>query len=237
MKLILDFKTKDKYIPKNYRSFILSFFKYTLKEYNSDIYEKYYSDKYHVKDFCFSIYLKNAIFNKDRISIDNSIGLTISILNFADAVDFYNALLKMKNTGYKIPMDNELTLMSVKIENSKSINTDTIVVKMLSPIIVRKVENRVNTYYSFSDDEFITQLKEISFTHLNRITGIEKTKIPLEFEIINGKKTVTYAFGSDITANLGVYKIHSTPEFLNYLYIIGIGSRRSEGFGMFEIIN
>lgn len=101
MKLILDFKTKDKYIPKNYRSFILSFFKYTLKEYNSDIYEKYYSDKYHVKDFCFSIYLKNAIFNKDRISIDNSIGLTISILNFADAVDFYNALSHILVTGKK----------------------------------------------------------------------------------------------------------------------------------------
>ena len=33
-----------------------------------------------------------------------------------------------------------------------------------------------------------------------------------------------------------IYKLKGKPELLNYLYLAGMGSRRSEGHGKFEIL-
>ena len=108
--------------------------------------------------------------------------------------------------------------------------------KMLSPLAVRSVNNGKSYYYSCDEEQFIPKLKDNIVTMLETFTGVEKEKIPMQIDAIKTKKTVTYAFGSNITANLGIYKISSDPIFLNYLYQLGIGSRRSEGFGMFEIV-
>lgn len=39
-----------------------------------------------------------------------------------------------------------------------------------------------------------------------------------------------------IDANIGIYKVTGTPELLNFLYMAGLGCRRSEGHGKFEIV-
>lgn len=36
--------------------------------------------------------------------------------------------------------------------------------------------------------------------------------------------------------SIGTFKLFGNKELLNFLYRAGIGSRRSSGFGMFEII-
>lgn len=237
MKISLKFEVQDNIIPKNYRSFLLSFFKLTLSGNCPELYEKYYSEKYSVKNFCFSTYIKNAVFGKEEISFDDDFAITLSVDDSSmEGIDWYNAFLKMKNKPFRLPTKNEMTLKSVKIESHRQIKDDTIIVRMLSPIAVRNVNDGKSRYYSCFDEEFIPELKENTVTLLEKITGIDKEKIPMQIEIIKPKKTVTYAFGSNITANLGIYRINSDPIFLNYLYKLGIGSRRSEGFGMFEII-
>ena len=241
MKILLGFELKENIIPLNYRPFIISFFKYSLEKGCNELYQKYYLGKYGIKNFCFSTYLKNAVFSKESIKTDTSFSITLSVFDISDAFDWYNAFLKQKGKEYKLPMENSMTLKSVKIENHSKVKNSSIIVKMLSPIAVRCVTNRKSKYLSYSDEEFIPKLKEISLSVLEKATGISKDNIPLEIEVLNGRKTVTHAVTHDceknITANLGIYRIHSDPIFLDCLYILGIGSRRSEGFGMFEIIS
>ncbi|MBX6361962.1 MAG: CRISPR-associated endoribonuclease Cas6, partial [Acidobacterium ailaaui] len=38
------------------------------------------------------------------------------------------------------------------------------------------------------------------------------------------------------TCNKAIIKIQASPEVLNLLYAVGIGVRRSQGFGMLEIM-
>lgn len=235
MKIQLKFEFQDNSIPKNYRAVLLSFFKHSLSKYNEELFAKNYSEKYSIKNFCFAVYMKNSDFTGDNVKFDE-FAVNFSIADFSDGIDWYNSFVKMKNIEYPLPMNNKMTLKSVKIENHKEIKDNIILIKMLSPIAVRKVVDAKSIYYSCFDDKFIPVLKDNILTMLSLFTEIDKDKIPLEIVPIKPKKTVTYAFGSNITANLGIYKIASDTMFLNLIYMLGIGSRRSEGFGMFEVI-
>jgi len=41
---------------------------------------------------------------------------------------------------------------------------------------------------------------------------------------------------SSIKAWLGTYQIHGKPELISLAYDTGLGSKNSQGFGMFEIL-
>ena len=43
-------------------------------------------------------------------------------------------------------------------------------------------------------------------------------------------------FGRKVDANIGIYKLSGSPELLTFLYRTGMGGRRSEGHGMWEIV-
>jgi CRISPR-associated endoribonuclease Cas6 len=43
-------------------------------------------------------------------------------------------------------------------------------------------------------------------------------------------------FNQYMTTNKGIIEIAANPEILQLLYDVGIGVRRSQGFGMLEII-
>ena len=43
-------------------------------------------------------------------------------------------------------------------------------------------------------------------------------------------------FGRNTDASLGIFKLTGSCQLLNVLYLAGMGVRRSEGHGKFEII-
>ena len=56
------------------------------------------------------------------------------------------------------------------------------------------------------------------------------------FRLLKGKKVVVPVFGRNTDASIGIYKLSGSCRLLNILYLAGIGVRRSEGHGKFEII-
>ena len=90
-------------------------------------------------------------------------------------------------------------------------------------------------YYTYNHPDFGKTLKK------NVEIFLEKLEIPLSTEgfsivPIKGKKIVTDIFGRKTDANIGIYKLTGSPQLLNLLYQSGMGSRRSEGHGKFEVI-
>ena len=53
---------------------------------------------------------------------------------------------------------------------------------------------------------------------------------------LKGKKVVTRTWGRFIDGSIGVYKITGNLELLNLLRAAGLGTRRSLGKGMWEVI-
>lgn len=237
MKIFLEFVLKNNYISKKYRSAIVSFFKKSFSNSYKALYDKYYSQKYSIKNFTFSVFFKNPKFIEDKIILEeNTLKINFSILDISDGIDIYNAFLKMKNVEYNLFDENTMTLKSIRLENHKTITKDTIFIKMLSPLVVRTHLNGKNTYLNFEEVGFVENLNKSIEYVLSEFTSIDLSTMNFEFSPVYAKKTVVNAFGTNITANLGIYKIIADIDVINSIYQLGIGSRRSEGFGMFEII-
>lgn len=161
-------------LPKDYRPFIVSYFKNTFSRYNKRPYEKYYSSEYSIKNFCFSVYMKNPSFQNNSIFISNEyVYLKISVLDDEDAIDMYNAFLMSVGSIYPTPYNNSFETIKVTIENHKLIYNNEILIKMLSPILVRSVEKRKNTYYSWNDEKFIPHLENIVKNSVEAISDIK----------------------------------------------------------------
>lgn len=237
MRISLEFELDTNSIDKKYRDGIISFFKKTFSTNDKNLYLKYYGETYSVKNFTFAVYLDSPKFTPDGIVLNsNTIKVNFSIFDACDGIDIYNAFLKMRNVKYPL-FNNFMTLKRVKIENTKKVSSNAVLIKMISPLIVRTNSNGKNRYLNFKEDGFTENLNQSVKYVLDEFTSIDLSARRFEILPISARKTVVNAFGSNITANIGVFKIVADVEVINAIYQLGIGSRRSEGFGMFEIIS
>ena len=94
-------------------------------------------------------------------------------------------------------------------------------------------ENGINKYLAYNDENF-TRCFKMSVNKMLESFGLNSTG-EIEIQPIKPKKTVVNTFGNKITGNIGAFLLKAEPETLNHLYKLGVGSRRSQGFSMFEI--
>lgn len=146
---------------------------------------------------------------------------------------YYNAFLKQKGSSYPI-FDNVVKLEKISYINVSDIDSNEIIIKMLSPLIVRKHEdNNKDTYLTFNDADFEKVLKEnLLKTYSNLSVDISEFKI----EPVKASKTVTNILRGTASASLGIFKLTGSVKLLNLLLQSGLGSRRGLGNGMFTVL-
>ena len=136
-------------------------------------------------------------------------------------------------TYYKRDNIEKLTL------NNNVIFTSSIKVKTLSPITVYETaDDGYTTYFSPDDEKFYNAIinnakrKWLSFS---------KDSTNFDFSITPSEnawsvKRVTQFKDTFITAWHGEFYLNGNVEILNFIYNTGLGSKNSQGFGMFEAI-
>ena len=234
----LTFSLEKPFLPKNLEPFMISFLKEATLNYSEEFHMSLYDkSKSIMKCYTFSYYLPNAKFQKERISL----GMPCFEVFFSDAdlvesIQMLNSFKTMYGKSYPMKC-NSIKLVSIVAQKRKEIRDSEIVVKMLSSLIVRRHNSDDNSdiYYTYEDDGFGEVLRE------NVDFMLKKLDVPIStdgFSIvpIKGKKVVQCVFEHMIDANIGIYKVTGTPELLNFLYMAGLGCRRSEGHGKFEIV-
>ena len=111
-------------------------------------------------------------------------------------------------------------------------------IQTLSPVTVHETEpNGKTIYYSPADEMFLPLLVGNLASKL-RATGIPAA--PVLSCVPNARtlrKRVTTFKGTYVTAYDGRFKLETEPEAMALLYYAGLGSRNSQGFGMFTIEN
>ena len=118
----------------------------------------------------------------------------------------------------------------------KQIDTEEITIKFMSPLVVRSHSKDKDYYYSYKDEQFKDVLK-INIKQQLKITNISEELVDkLEINAIKPKKVIVKFYEKKIETSTGIFKISGDKELLKYLYDAGIGSKRSSGFGMFQII-
>jgi CRISPR-associated endoribonuclease Cas6 len=240
MRFLFEFKLKNNFLQTEYRAAVLSFFKNALTSYENGI---YFDDFYKVgitKNFCFAVNLPKAVFEGDRIVLgEPEIHLLLSSGDARTALILYNSIYMQKGRAYPLAYENEMTLISARLENQKVINQPTISAKLLMPLCVRfhQREKNRDAYFAFDRDGFQDALREV-IRHQILTSGFlsESVLDGFSFSPINMKRTVVKFYGQKIETSLGIFQMSGDVQLLNFLYENGAGSRRSSGFGCFEVL-
>lgn len=253
MRIKLYFELENNIIPKDYRALILSFIKNSLQKNFEESYKEIYGDKPVMKFFTFAVYLHKPKIEKDKILLEkNYFNVSFSIYDNKQFIEFYNSFNSMINKDinkddkkYSYPLkDNKMKLKNITMGNEKVISSEKIRIKFLSPLVLRKHEEKTinekrkgkDIYLDLNDKDFNEQLnysvdrliKDLKLNGVN--SNIKLTPYT------TARKTVASFKNISIQSYIGEFVLEGDIKLLNILYKTGIGSRRSEGFGMFEVV-
>ncbi|WGS65321.1 CRISPR-associated endoribonuclease Cas6 [Marinitoga aeolica] len=234
MRLKLIFNLKSNEIPKDYRRIFMSFIKKTLESYDKSIFEEYFRNKDPIlKDYTFSVYFGKCKF-EENIKIENeNISMFLSTSSYKTGIHFYNAFINMKYKEFPIK-NNILKLNNIIKLPEKNIYKNEIIIKTLSPIVIREHNKEKDKYYYFDEENAIDILKNNIKYQYSKLFKSENGE--LDIKVLDFKKTTILNYSKKIKSNLGILKIHGDKKILDFVYKSGIGSKRSSGFGMVDII-
>lgn len=237
MRLKLKFTLRNNEIPRDYRPFILSFFKHCISKYDQTLYQNLYESGAIPKKYTFSIWLDTPQFLPEKIHLrTNRMDIQFSTGDTVLGVHIYNAFLKMRKKEFSIPLENTVLLTEIQLVPEKIITDRRIQAKFISPIVVRTHAESKDYYYGIAHSKFNEELLKILHYQLELFNDLPLYLLE-HFRMIPIKpeRTVIKFYGQQIEATLGTFEMEGAPVLLDYFYKQGLGSRRSSGFGMFVI--
>lgn len=243
MRISCEYKVKE--IPVAYRMMFVSLIKESLKRVNEGYYKNlyYYDNKNNkaMKNFCYSVMLKDFEIDKDIIKINDKIILNISTGDYEFGLNIYNGLLSAKSYTYK--SQYTLNKTGIYLVKEKNINSEEMIFKTMSPICIK---DKNNNFLSPNDNNYEKELNYIVDRQLLGFRGYGLKK-ELNFENVLMKKVVVKEEIRDfksvtdkdtlyINAYKGIFKLTGDVEDLSAIYQMGIGFRRGQSFGMIDIV-
>lgn len=241
LRLRFEFVLTKNQLPLDYRRIFISLFKNAFEKNHQSSKDKYYHEADPIKkSFTFSIFLDRPRFHRDYIELEsNKVILNFSTYSYETGVDFYNALLKMLNYAYPLKDENYLILKNIILIKEPIIKQDVMLIKTLSPILVRKHDRNDNfdTYFTPFQANFMEELRANLLANVERLGLNELKEATKSFELVDigkGKEVKVLFYGHKVLGFIGRYLIKGNPQLLDFVLKSGIGSRTGSGFGMIE---
>lgn len=242
MRLKCDFITEK--LPLSHNMMFVSLIKEALKKSDRSYYEKLYTFEGKAnkksKNFCFSVKMQDYVINGDIVTVNGKISFLVSSPDTELLIYLYNGLLKISEFTYK---EYQLKRAGVNMVREKEITSGEMLFKTLSPICIK---NRNNYFMKIDDAGFVDELNYIAGRVLENYRG-EGLREKLSFEKIKMQNVVVredirefeektekkYLY---INSHSGVFKLCGNIGDLKDLYALGLGFKRSQGFGMLEVV-
>lgn len=240
MRFKIELELENEKLPLDYRPGIISLFKHSLNIYEKGNHFDNYYEAGKEKPFTFAVGIPNSKFTKEMILVPNrKINITFSTSDIGTGIVFFNSLSMQKNKSYPLAYENAMIIKNISVEKEFPIITDSINVTFKSPLCVREhnKENNKDIYYSYEKEGF-----DEAFNKVLKLQIVKSNNLPEAildgFSImpISCKRTVVRHHSQFIEATVGIFSLTGNIALLNYLYTNGIGSRKSSGFGMFEVV-
>jgi CRISPR-associated endoribonuclease Cas6 len=224
-------------LPLDYRPGFMSLLKKALNKSNPALYAELYENMV-TKPFTFSIYFGGGLLiDKNEGTLRSNypeISLNMSS-NSAKLITFvYNGLLEIPE--YPIYKAN-LRLKEIRFSDSARIDNDYAMFKTLSPILIKTSRREKDEYILPDHPEFKERLNyyvNLTWREITKVEGkFDVNFIPLPKKI---NKEVVFHMRVPFTAFRGVFVLQGEPEILQFIYDVGLGIRRNQGFGMLEVV-
>lgn len=242
MRFSLTLELKEASFPIEYRSVILSYIKNAISKCNNGkYYDNFFKDT-NQKDYCFSVVLPKSNFNKEKIELGNKeIRILFSTGNSKKTgFILFNAFIAQKNKAFPLPNGNSMILKTISSQKQELISNSRAIFKTTigSGICVRE-HNRNNNkdkYYVYSDNIFREKIKIVVMNQVIKAGFTKEEANEIKINPIQCKKVVAKHYRRYIDITTGIFEIQGNNEILQYFYNEGIGSRKSSGFGMVDLI-
>jgi len=223
------------FLPVDYRSGFMSIIKSVTQSESSICYDIYFGHRV-VKPYTFAVYFgKNSTIKNEYIFFNGHIQFNFKTNSKGILLWLYNHLYREK----KFPLYNLVVeVKNINVIKEKIIENNKIIFKTLSPLLVRSHENP-NHYLcpkceNFDGDEKFYEAFKFNIKELLRNLNIEYNEV--KFTPIRMKKITIKHMGMIFPAGAGIFQLDGIPEVLNLINQIGLGSRRTQGFGMVEVV-
>lgn len=240
--------TKVAEIKMDYDASLLSLVKYGLSKTNPELFHELY-DTNTMKHFATSVYFPSAKFGRDKITLnrENKLVLYFSTSDLKLATAFYNTFAYLhlqsqkarKHLAKPIMFDNKYIAdvwKPYRVKDQKITKSEQLF-KTVSPIIV---ENSNKRFLSCTDqsnlDEYNRALRYAINAKVKNNPELAGLVDSFKFEPISTKKTVKRGFNMFVEATVGIFKLTSAPELLNYLQENGLGVKTGTFNGMIVAI-
>ncbi|MEQ8156049.1 MAG: CRISPR-associated endoribonuclease Cas6 [Clostridiaceae bacterium] len=243
MRAKVDIYTEN--IPLSNRMLFVSLIKHSLEtanpEYFNELYKFENKKNKKIKPFTFSTYMEDYEIGKENIKIKGKVNLIISTPDTELFINIYNGLLNTYDFSYKNKY--KLKIGKITLLNEKQIHSEEVTFKTISPIAIKDKDGK---FLRIEDENYVHELNYISDLSLKvfRGYGLERSLefIPVNYEKvvikedIKGFNEITNKKVFYITGYKGTFKLRGDKVDLKLLYSLGIGFRKSEGFGNVEVI-
>ena len=237
--LSLNPRSDSFFLPTDYRIGLASLFKEALNPENrekiSEIYEKYYGDKTanRMKPFSFASYIPEVRASDQKLFFPSGeIQVHFTSDDYEMILMIYNGLIAIhqKNTAYPF-YQYHARPEKIFLHPKKTITGEEACFKTLSPLVVNQIENKK----AFAQLEFLHPLfRENLYHSIKTLYGSDFT--PFDFQPLKMKTAGVPHYGKRIPVNQGTFLLKAPAPVLQKIYDAGIGARRSQGFGMLEVM-
>lgn len=239
MRIKANFEMNTDWLIKDYRSIFMALIKSTFIKYDPVLYTYLYGTEEQKrkvnKPFTFSVrFPQYKGIEGNRMFCGNKISLLFSSDDETLITGFFNGLKAKQKIaiGENYPITFELE--HIQLLPLKRIQTNKVLFRTISPILVNDKGSNLD-YLSPTKPEFTRAFKEIIVIQANNFQ-IPCTEEMIDFEINTMKKLPLSHYKQTMTSWLGKFVLEAPANVLQLVYDIGIGVRRSQGFGMLEIV-
>jgi CRISPR-associated endoribonuclease Cas6 len=213
--------------------------------------EGYLLGKRKFKFFCFSRLLGKFHINsrEEKIIFSGSISFYLSSPQDEFIQQFTETLLKSPEVTLS---RNSFMISNIEVWSQPHIQGD-VTIRMLSPVTIYSTlfsasGKKKTYYYSPFEKEFSQLIRANVLKKYQALYGTpyDEKSNPPHFQISpqrvsqNSEKKIKYTPSSNsytlIKAWLGTYRIQGDQKLIALAYDTGLGSKNSQGFGMFEIL-
>lgn len=234
---------KDKNFPIDYRRVILSYIKKALSNVENGTYlSRFYKDTIQ-KNFCFTVEFNNPIFKKDKILLeDRNIIIKFSTSDKQTGFFLQNIFMSQINAVFKIQTDNSMTLKKI-VQESKiiTIKSNKVLFKTTkgNGLCLREHDKNTNkdVYVTYQDENFEEKFKQVVGLQAQKAGFSNFISQNIKIKAVKCKKVLVKHYGVYIDTTVGFFEIEGDSKLLQYLYDGGVGSRKSSGFGMLDVVN
>ena len=218
-------------LPLEYRRGFASLIKEAIRRTSPRVFDRYYYGLHVLKPFTFSVYFPGL---KGRDGDSFVIGEK-AIVHFSTSskelgVSVYNGLLALQTHPL---FNNTLLVERINLERRVFIQEESAIFKTMAPV---RVNNKGNAdWYLLPREEGFDEGLKFAVKEAARVF-LGKADVSIEFNPIQFRRKVVRHYNMAMQGFVGVFELRGSPAVLNLIYDIGLGVRRSQGFGMLELV-